>query len=121
MITLSNQWKKIIIIVSIIIFLIIFSILFIVLFKFDKYYESYFQNYNGTEYLIVNTQTYHFLNLQGQISIKYNDLNYSINYQFINKYDDMYVFITDFNKQIQNNNICYILVKNITIFDLLKG
>ncbi len=121
MITLSNQKKKIIIVVSIIAVLIIFSILFVILFKFDKYYESYMQSINGTQYLIVNKSTYDYLTKSGNIPIKYNDLYYDINYNFLNKYNDLYVYLTDFHNMVENNNLCYILVKNITIFQLLKG
>lgn len=119
--TLFNNKKQIILVLSILLILLIFCILFIILFKFDKYYKCYFYNYKNFQFLVVNKNTFEYLQFTGKINIKYNDIIYSVNYEFYNKDNDLYYYLTDFNQIIDNENTCYILIKNINLFNLLKG
>lgn len=118
---LSNLNKKILLSVGIIIFILIFITLFIVFFKFDKYYKCYLYDYNNYHFLVVDDQTYEYLLKDGKVSIEYNDINFLINYQFFNKFNNMYVYVTDFSKLTNQTNECQILIKNLNIFQLLKG
>lgn len=121
MTTLSNHKKIILTSVIILCICLILFVFLIFVLKFDKYYECVLYSDSNSLFLITNEKVFNFMNKTGNINIKYNDIYYSINYEFFNKYGDYYYYLTDFSKYINDDNICYIWVKNLSLFDLLKG